>query len=210
MMRHNPLCRAAGTILAALAFWLGLAGLVSAHGSGRGQGPVAGVPIAEITHGQMPVIADHAGAILALAGRFPAPDAEFGRVLNYAKIQRAWCLWGRVPGAVTDEASPFNACSHAWLAATQDLLVRMEAASAGRSPAVAALARRVEGEMLLASTSLSLCAFSATPYDTAVLVRPVWADVLRHPVSLGSLGGAAALLAAAGVLALRWLFSRAA
>lgn len=179
-----------------------LAGAAQAHVSDRDKGPVAGVPIAEIAHGQMPIIADHAGAILALAARFPG-DTDFDRILNFARIQRAWCGWGLVPGSISDEASPFSACSHAWLAATRELILRMEAS--GISPQGQSLARRIDAEMLVSQTALDLCAYSASPYDTAGLVRPVWADVLRHPPSLASIGGAGLLLAAAAVLGMRWL-----
>ncbi|WP_108130678.1 hypothetical protein [Gemmobacter caeni] len=163
---------------------------------------MAGVPIAEITHGQMPIIADHAGEILALAARV-AGDTDFARILNYARIQRAWCGWGLVPGSISDEISPFNACSHAWLAATRELILRMDAA--GTSAQARDLARRIDAEMLMSQTALDLCAYSASPYDTAGLVRPVWADVLRHPASLGSIGGVGLLALALAALALRWL-----
>lgn len=182
----------------ALAFACGLAAGAKAHVSGRGGGPATGVLIPEITHGQMPIIATSVSEILALADRQFDPGPEFRRVLNYAKIQRTYCLWGLVPGSISDEASPFNACSHAYLAASRDLLLRMVAD--GRDGPAADLAMRINYQMMLSSTALDLCSYSATPYDTASTVRPVWSDVPRHGASLASLLSIAALLAAAGAL----------
>lgn len=174
----------------------------NAHVARSGNTAVTGVPIPEITHGQMPVIAGHLSEILALAARQPAPATDFHRVLNYAKIQRTFCLWGLVPGSISDEASPFNACSHAYLAAARDLLIRMTAG--GGTPAAVELARRVDGDMIRASTALQFCNYSALPYDTAKVVWPIWADVAGHPATISSLGGLAAVLAFAAALLTRW------
>ncbi|AMY67312.1 hypothetical protein [Frigidibacter mobilis] len=181
-----------------MALVFGLATAAGAHVSQRGGGPVAGVPIPEITHGQMPIVAGHVREILGLAGRQFQPDPDFRRVLNYARIQRSYCLWGLVPGSISDEASPFNACSHAYLAASRDLLLRMVAE--GRDSRAADLALRIDHEMMLSSTALDLCSYSASPYDTATTVRPVWSDVPGHAASLTSLLAIAALLAGAAAL----------
>lgn len=195
--RGWPLC---GAVLLLIALQTGVA---PAHVPGAGGAPVAGVPIAEITHGQMPVIARHGSEILALAARQPAATEDFQRVLNYARIQRAYCLWGLVPGSISDESSPFNACSHAYLAALRDLLLRMTAA--GGTPAAVDLARRVDRDMIASSTALAYCNHSATPYDTAIVVRPVWADMAGHPASAASLGSLAALLIWAVAMFARWV-----
>lgn len=177
-------------------------GSANAHVSGSGSVPVAGVLIAEITHGQMPVIARYGSDILALAAWQPVATADFQRVLNYAKVQRAYCLWGLVPGSISDEFSPFNACSHAYLAAMRDLLLRMTAE--GGTSAAVDLARRVDGDMIASSTALEFCNFSATPYDTATVVQPVLADMVGHPATVASLGGMAALLIMAAAVFVRW------
>ena len=195
--RGWPLC---GAVLLLIALQTGVA---PAHVPGAGGAPVVGVPIAEITHGQMPVIARHGSAILDLAARQPAATEDFQRVLNYARIQRAYCLWGLVPGSISDESSPFNACSHAYLAALRDLLLRMTAA--GGTPAAVDLARRVDRDMIASSTALAYCSHSATPFDTATVVRPVWADMAGHPASAASLGGLAALLTWAVAMFARWV-----
>ena len=60
-----------------------------------------------------------------LASRAVDTSEPFRRVLNYAEIQYSYCLWGRMPGSVTDEESPFNECAHAYLAATKAVLLAM-------------------------------------------------------------------------------------
>ena len=201
-------CAAAGTkglarALIAVAFLFALPLEAAAHVSRQGDGQVAGIPIAEITHGQMPVIADHARDILALAAVQPAPSSDFQRVLNYARVQRAYCLWGLMPGSIADEASPFNACSHAYLAAMRELLLRMDS-----DPANAAaddLVRRVDADMMMSATALEFCNYSAMPYDTATLVRPLWSDLVRHPASLASLLAFAGVFFALAGVFLRWV-----
>ena len=192
-------------MLAALIILLAVSLPAVAHDSKQGKGSVAGIPITEITHGQMPVIFRYTRDILALAESQPSPTSDFQRVLNYAKSQRVYCLWGLVPGSISDEASPFNACSHAYLAALRELLLRMD-----KDPTnVAAddLVRRVDFDLLMFSSALELCNYSAVPYDTATLVRPVWSDILRHPASLASL--LALLLSVMGLAIwfLRWVSS---
>jgi hypothetical protein len=93
----------------------------------------------------MPVIADYSDEIIALAARQYNPGQEFQRVVNYAHIQQTYCVWGLVPGSVTDESSPFNECSHAYLAATKDVLRRMTAMPQ-HDPRVDDLARRMDAD----------------------------------------------------------------
>ena len=189
--------------LVAYAFLLVMPVPAAAHVSQTVGGPVAGVPISEITHGQMPVIARHTREILALAARQPGPSDDFQRLLNYARVQRAYCLWGLVPGSISDEASPFNACSHAYIAALRELLLRMNADPA--NAAADALVREVDTDMLMSATALEFCNYSAMPYDTATLVRPLWDDLIWHPMSLASLLALAGMVLALTLAFLRWL-----
>lgn len=190
MRRPERLWCGGGPLAAALS--LGLSGPLLAHGAGNG--PVEGISISAITHGQMPVIADHLDEILTLAARQPQPGQDFTRVLNYARLQRTWCLWGLMPGTLDDEASPFNACAHAYLAAGRDLLLRMEA---GGDPRAADLSRRIDRELMLSSTALELCAFSEAPYDTARIVRPLWSAAPGHLPTMAAFAGLALLAAIA-------------
>ncbi len=165
-----------GAMLALLGL---LAGPVLAHGGGPA-GP--GVTIPSLSHGQMAIIADHGGAIFALADGFAERDQDFRRILNYGRIQRSYCGWGLVPGSIGDEESPFNLCSHAWLAAAQELLIRMRAMP-DHGAAVDALSRQVAVEMMEAGTGLSLCQFSADTFNTGAVITPDWAAVPTHPAS---------------------------
>ena len=190
------LWRGGGPLAAALSLCLG--GPVLAHGAGNG--PVEGVPIPAITYGQMPVIADHWAEILALAGRQSQPGQEFSRVLNYAKVLRASCLWGLMPGTLGDEASPFNTCANAYLGAGRDLLLRM---AAGGDLRAADMSRRIDRELMLSSTALQLCAFSEAPHDTAQIVRPLSAP--GHPPTVAALALLALLAAVVARFLTVWL-----
>jgi hypothetical protein len=173
-------------LAAAVAFLSAAAAL--AHSGAPPAGRDTGIPIANVTHGQMQVLSDYDGAVLDLAARLYGADAAFRRVLNYAHVQKTWCAWGLMPGSVSDETSPFNACSHAYLAAVQDLLLRMSALPM-RMRAVDELVRRVEMEMMENGAALQLCQYSDADFNTAATLTPDWGAVLRHPTSLASLAG---------------------
>ncbi len=180
-----------------------IAGSASAHGSGGGEGSRAGLPVPEISHGEMAVIADYRGRIMDLAAGAVDTNEPFRRVLNYAEIQYSYCLWGRIPGSVTDEQSPFNECAHAYLAATKAVLLAMrdmpqEAMAAGE------IASAVDVDMVRRGLSLVTCRFSGEGFNTADVVRPRWSEIPLHPASMASLTGFAAILAA-GFFVLRRL-----
>lgn len=191
-------------VLRLLALFLSLASLAEAHSGGAPGGPQSGVAIANLTHGQMAVIARHDGAILALAASAAAPDQDFRRVLNYARIQKTYCAFGLMPRAVSDEASPFNHCSHAYLAAARDLLLRLKEMP-GRAAAVDTLIRRIETEMIRNNSGLELCQYSAEGFNTAQTLTPDWGAALRHPPSLATLAALLLSLAALGLAARRFL-----
>ncbi|MBB5047877.1 hypothetical protein HNR60_002634 [Rhodopseudomonas rhenobacensis] len=164
----------------------------------RTGGPTTGIAIPSLSHGQMAVLDANRAAILALAERQPQRDERFSRILNYARIQYAICLWGLMPGAIDNDDSPFNECAHAYLAATRALLSAM---SETAPPAAEAhtLAAKVDRELLLNGT-LELCSFSGETFNTADVVQPHWTDVPGHLPSLAVLGSVA--LAAIGGVAL--------
>ncbi len=135
----------------------------------------------------MAVISHYGGDILALAGRHTRPDDDFRRILNYARIQKTYCAWGLVPGSVTDEASPFNECSHAYLAAVSDILRRMMG-EPHRAAEIDLLAVRINRSMLINGAALQLCRFSGETFNTASTLKPDWAGVPFHPESLATFG----------------------
>lgn len=181
---------------------LGLAAAPAhAHGT-RPAGPASGISIPGLTHGQMAVIADYRRAILSLAARQPQTDETFRRLLNYAEIERAYCLWGLVPGSVSDEGSPFNECSHAYLAATKALLAYMRDMP-GQKETVGTLISDIDADMVRNGASFVLCRYSEEPFNTASFILPRWRDIPFHPASLLT-----AMLFALGLAACARLLAR--
>ncbi len=119
--------------------------------------PPTGVVIPSLTHGQMAVIASNLSAIRTLAGNQIAGDMTLWRLEDYLSLQSFACLWGLVPGSIADEASPFNECAHAYLAAARAMLVHLRKMPNADHPAVEALIGRIETEMLMNDASLTLC-----------------------------------------------------
>ncbi|KQV66032.1 hypothetical protein [Rhizobium sp. Root1220] len=178
-----------------------------AHQRGGG-GTHNGIAVPEISHGEMVMFAEQRDRIIDLASRATDTNEPFRRVLNYAQIQYAYCLWGVAPGAVVDEASPFNECSHAYLAATKAVLLAMrdmprEAAAAGEMVSL------IDAGMVLRGLALITCQFSGESFNTADVIRPSWRGIPTHPASMGALSGLLALFATV-TFGCRWLLRRAA
>jgi hypothetical protein len=153
------------------------------HQSHAGPAPDDAILIPTITHGQMRVIANNRTAILALADRQVPTDRELRRLRGFIDIQFSACLWGRIPASLTDEASPFNECSHAYLAATQALLLHLQDMPGDRASAHA-LAEKIELEMLAGGTALRMCRYSDQPFNTAEVIAPDWSAIPWHWPSL--------------------------
>ncbi len=98
------------------------------------------------------------------------------------------CFWGLVPRSIEDEASPLNECSHTYLAADKEMLVRMRNLPMWQEKAVEVF-DRIEKQMIESGSSLVLCAFSATSFNTASPVDPDWHDFLTHIPSLLTIMG---------------------
>ncbi|QKK22536.1 hypothetical protein [Rhizobium hidalgonense] len=176
----------------AVAAFCVLAGNAFAHGSSAG-GSRAGLDIPEISHGEMAVISDYRSRIIELASRAVDTNEPFRRVLNYAEIQYSYCLWGRVPGSVMDEESPFNECAHAYLAAAKAVLMAMremprEAVAAGE------IFSAVDADMVRRGLALVTCQFSGQAFNTADVVKPQWSGIPFHAASMASLTAFASLL----------------
>ena len=141
----------------------------------RSEGPAAkGIPIPSLTHGQMAVIADNLSAIRDLADRQTPNDLVMRRLQDYVNLQRFACLWGVVPGSISDEGSPFNECAHAYLAGAQALLIHLRGMPDGNCKAVEALVAKIELEMLQNNTALALCRYSDEPFNTDAVIAPHW------------------------------------
>jgi hypothetical protein len=195
---------------ALLALLLGIAlGLTAAetpawaHRQPKGGPAAAGsISIPNLTHGQMAVIAQNRAAILDLAARQIPTDPTLRRLEGFINLQFFDCLWGWVPGSVEDENSPFNECSHAYLAATRTLLLHLQTMPGDRAP-VRALISRIELEMLENNASLVLCRYSDGPFNTAERIAPHWRDIPFHLPSLATFAGLTLLIAAGAYIGFR-------
>jgi hypothetical protein len=192
-----------GALLGLLAAFVMLGALPSqAHRISTHSGPPPeGVSIPSLTHGQMAVIRDNLPAIRALAGARAGFDLTTWRLDDYLNLQSFACLWGLVPGSITDEESPFNECAHAYLAAGRALLLQLAHEPGADHKAIDALISKIEVEMLADGASMNLCRYSDEPFNTNEIVWPHWSMALSHPPTLAALGAVFALLAA-GVFAL--------
>jgi hypothetical protein len=153
-----------------------------------------GISIPNLLHGQMGVIAANRAAILELATRQMPTDPSLRRLQTFINLQFFACMWGIVPGSLDDENSPFNECTHAYLATTRALLAHLQAMP-GDHQAVTALAAKIEHEMLSRGASLSICHYSNEPFNTAEIIGPHWTAIPRHLPSLIALSGCLALAA---------------
>ncbi len=199
--RGKGRCASAMRILVLDLFLSGWPMVAAAHGGGS-PGSRAGIPIPSLSHGEMAVIAPYYGRIIALAENISDTNEPFRRLLNFAQIQRAYCLWGLMPGSVGDEESAFNECSHAYLAAAKAILLQMRALK-GEKAEIDDLVSDIDAMLIRNNLSLILCKFSGESFNTADLIRPELADIVLHAKSL-----AAILSAALVILAGLWLAAR--
>ncbi|RWL83465.1 MAG: hypothetical protein EOR67_04285 [Mesorhizobium sp.] len=168
---------------------------VQAHG-GSSAPPPPGVQIPSLTHGQMAVIARYRGDILDLAQRQTVTDPTFRRLYNHGNLQFTYCLWGLMPGSLGDEESPFNECSHAYLATAKALLAYMATMPAASREAKA-LISDIDADMVRSGASWILCQFSGEAFSTGAVIEPRWRDMVFHLPSLAVLLVTMATLAAA-------------
>jgi hypothetical protein len=166
-----------------------------AHHQTVRDGPSAGVAIRAITHGEMLIVARYRARILDLAARQPRTDPTLRRLAGFVSLQYFACFWGLIPGSLTDDTSPFNECSHAYVAGARDLLVHMVAMPGDQS---SAKALQVQSEAELASDPISsaLCSNSNQGFDTGTIVGPDWSLLPAHPPTILTFLGLAILFGA--------------
>jgi hypothetical protein len=129
----------------------------------------------------MAVIRDNLPAIRALASARVGFDLTTWRLEDYLNLQTFACLWGIVPGAITDEDSPFNECAHAYLAAGRALLLQLAHEPGADHKAIDALVGKIEVEMLAGGASMNLCRYSDEPFNTNDVIWPHWNMIRFHP-----------------------------
>jgi hypothetical protein len=145
-----------------------------AHGLNSNGAP-SGLSIPSLAHGQLQVMAEYRNAVVELAERQINPDTETKKLLNFVNLQYAYCLWGLIPGSLTDESNPFNACAHAYLAATKALLAHLVTA-ADRRVEAERLAEAINFAMLLRHSSLEICRNSFDALNASEIVYPRISD----------------------------------
>ena len=188
--------RGVGIALAALLFALASSASQAHRIATRGGPPPAGVSIPSLTHGQMAVIRDNLPAIRALASARLGFDLTTWRLEDYLNLQSFACLWGIVPGTVTDEESPFNECAHAYLAAGRALLLQLRGDPGADHKSIDALTSKIELEMVANGAALNLCRYSDEPFNTNAIIWPHWGMVPFHAPTLAAFGAVFALIAA--------------
>jgi hypothetical protein len=160
-------------------------------------GPAIGVPIPAISHGEMQVVARYRTLILDLAARQPVTDPTLRRLASFVSLQYFACFRGLVPGSLSDESSPFNGCSHAYLAGTRALLAHMVEMPGDQSGAKA-LQERIATELASDPASGALCSNSQELFDSSIIVAPDWVMIPAHPPTVLTFS-AFTLLIGAGV-----------
>ncbi|TIV62694.1 MAG: hypothetical protein E5V86_21205 [Mesorhizobium sp.] len=91
-----------------------------------------------------------------------------------------------MPGSLGDEESPFNECSHAYLAAAKALLTYMATMPAAERQAKA-LISDIDEDMVRSGASWILCQFSGEAFSTGAVIEPGWRDMVFHLPSLAVL-----------------------
>lgn len=177
-----PLRAAVGAFSAFSLTMVIMSGPADAH-RGRRPSQMSGVAIPNLTHGQLRVMSRYRSAILDLANKQVQPNLEVRRLQNFVSLQFAYCLWGLVPGSLAYEGSPFNECSHAYLAGAKTLLDRLRRTEDTRARAEA-LADEINAAMLASGAALDICSNSFEPFNTAEVIMPEWANVSFNPLGV--------------------------
>lgn len=170
-----------------------------AHHQGSNDGPIRGVAIPAISHGEMPVVARYRSQILDLAVRQPVTDPILRRLAGFVSLQTFACFWGLVPGSLSDEQSPFNECSHAYLAGVRALLAHMTAMP-GNQSAAKDIEARIDAEIAGDPNRNVVCSNSSQAFDSADVIGPDWQLAPMHVPTVLTFS-AFVLLAAAGLAA---------
>ncbi|HET6388089.1 hypothetical protein [Hyphomicrobium sp.] len=140
----------------------------------------SGLTIPNLAHDELRAVYRHKAAILDLASRQIRPDLTTRTLHNFVNLQFSYCLWGLVPGSLTDEASPFNGCSHAYLSASKALLEHLRAAADDPSQAVE-LANRIQSDLARERIG-EICANGAARLNTAEITLPKLAGFDFNPL----------------------------
>ena len=175
---------------------------VLAHHQKPNDGPIRGVAIPAISHGDMQVIARYRSWILDLAARQPVTDPTLRRLAGFISLQRFACFWGLVPGSISDEQSPFNECSHAYLAGTRTLLAHM-AGMPGDQSAAKEVEARIAAEIASDPAAHAMCSNSDQTFDSADVIGPDWRLAPLHTPTVLTFAALALLVVMSLVVTVR-------
>jgi hypothetical protein len=152
---------------------------VFAHHQSPPGGAIIGLVIPAITHGEMLVVAEYGAEILDLAAREPRSDPTLHRLTGFVSLQRFACFWGLIPGSLSDETSPFNECSHAYVAGSRALLLHMTTMPGDQSSA-RELEARIQKKIDSDPSYSMLCLNSSEAFDTGIIISPDWKLAPAH------------------------------
>jgi len=182
--RHSLQCSGGGKRISLAVLLSLVAAMCSAPaGAHSSRQPLitSGLPIANLSHDQLRVMDRYKDSIVALAAREISPDVATRTLYNFVNLQFAYCLWGLVPGALANEDSPFNGCSHAYLAGSKALLDQLQRSSS--DPAKAnQLAARIQSDMQGQETGALICRNGVSTLNTAEIVFPEWSGTAFNPL----------------------------
>jgi hypothetical protein len=167
------------------------------HTSQRAPGAPVGIAIPAITHGEMPIVARYRSEIMALATRQSPTDPTLRRLQGFGSLQYFACFWGLAPRALSDEASPFNECAHAYLAGARALLAHM-VEMPGDQTAAKALQARLDAELASDPFASAICSNSAQAFDSGIVISPDWSLAPAHLPTMLTFSGLV-LFASAGL-----------
>jgi hypothetical protein len=172
----------------------------AAHHQGSSDGQIRGVAIPAVSHGEMPVVAKYRSQILELAARQPVTDSTLRRLTGFVSLQTFACFWGLIPGSLSDEQSPFNECSHAYLAGVRALLVHMTGMPGDQS-AAREIEARMNAEIADNPNRNIVCSNSDQIFDSADVIGPDWQLAPMHVPTVLTFSAFVVLLAAGLVAA---------
>lgn len=178
-----------------LASWVSPA---EAHGGGGSSPNAGGIEIPSSSHGELVVLSGYYSRIMALAESGAHSGPEFRKLVNFARIQHYYCLWGLAPGAASAENSPFNQCTHAYLSAAKQVLISMRDMS-GVSTSANELLSDLDAEMVRHGEVLIGCQYSADVFFTGTFSRPNWELIWQHPKTLAAAAAPIAAVTLGGI-----------
>ena len=162
-------------------------------------GAPVGVTIPAISHGATPILASYRAEIMKLAERRATTDPTLRRLQGFVSLQYFACWRGLVPGSLTDEDSPFNACAHAYVAGARALLDHMAAISGDQDDAKA-LQARIADDLARDPGAGAICSNSGETFDSGDVVWPDWSLALTHRPTLLTFSSLAAFSAGTVIL----------